>query len=195
MLQERTTIEETHTTEIKTIKNSFNKEVENLRKALDKQSSNNSRLQINSDKAERDAKEAKAELVTKTKNLEKADRDLKTLQELYISLKNKSDNDEKELSLLKPEYEILKKKHEDAKTSLEDETIKRVDLQNEIMSLEESMKFENQMLEQQLNETRTKKQMEISELDGRLNEEYEAKLQKSLYVSTLDSFFDKFQNF
>jgi len=139
------------------------------------------RLQINCDKAERDAKEAKAELATKTKNLEKADRDFKALQELYTSLKYKSDNDEKELSLLKPEYEILKKKHEDAKASLEDETIKRVDLQNELLSKEESMKFENQMLEQQLNETRTKKQMEISELDGRLNEEYEAKLQKSLH--------------
>merc|ERR1711981_303812 len=108
--QERTTIEETHTTEVKTIKNTFNKGVENLRKALDKQSSNNSRLQINCDKAERDAKEAKAELATKTKNLEKADRDFKALQELYTSLKYKSDNDEKELSLLKPEYEILKKK-------------------------------------------------------------------------------------
>ena len=93
---------------------------------------------------------------------------------------------------MKPENEILKKKLEDAKTNLEDETLKRVDLQNELMSKEESMKFENQMLEQQLNETRTKKQMEISELDGRLNEEYEAKLQKSLHVSTYTNKFLKF---
>ena len=39
------------------------------------------------------------------------------------------------------------------------------------------------MLEQQLNETRVKKQMEISEIDGRLSEAYDAKLQQSLSVS------------
>ena len=36
------------------------------------------------------------------------------------------------------------------------------------------------MLEQQLNETRVRKQMEISEIDGKLTEQYEAKLQQSL---------------
>ena len=41
---------------------------------------------------------------------------------------------------------------------------------------------ENSMLEQQLNETKVKKQIEISEIDGRLSEEYEAKLQQSLAV-------------
>lgn len=39
------------------------------------------------------------------------------------------------------------------------------------------------MLEQQLNETRVRKQIEISEIDGRLNEEYEAKMAKSMNVS------------
>ena len=40
-----------------------------------------------------------------------------------------------------------------------------------------------QMLEQQLNETRVRKQMEISEIDGKLYEQYEAKMQQSLNVS------------
>ena len=39
------------------------------------------------------------------------------------------------------------------------------------------------MLEQQLNETRVRKQIEISEIDGRLNEQYEAKMEKSMSVS------------
>ena len=43
------------------------------------------------------------------------------------------------------------------------------------------------MLEQQLNETRVRKQIEISEIDGRLNEEYEAKMAKSLNVSIYKS--------
>ena len=45
-----------------------------------------------------------------------------------------------------------------------------------------------QMLEQQLNETRTRKQMEISEIDGRLTEKYEAKMQQSLAVSIFVNF-------
>ena len=40
-----------------------------------------------------------------------------------------------------------------------------------------------QILEQQLNETRVRKQMEISEIDGQLTEKYEAKMQQSLAVS------------
>ena len=38
---------------------------------------------------------------------------------------------------------------------------------NQLQTKEESLKFENSMLEQQLNETRVKKQMEISEIDSR----------------------------
>ena len=53
----------------------------------------------------------------------------------------------------------MKDKLEDAKRNLEDETLKRVDLQNQLMSLEENLKFENQMLEKQLNETRVRKQV------------------------------------
>ena len=41
------------------------------------------------------------------------------------------------------------------------------------------------MLEQQLNETRTRKQMEISEIDGELNKAYEAKLNQGLQVCKL----------
>ena len=90
---------------------------------------------------------------------------------------------EDELKTLRPERDNLKKRLDETKKNLEDETLKRVDLQNQVMSIEESMKFENNLLEQQLNETRTRKQMELSELDGRLNEQYEAKMQQSLNVS------------
>jgi len=41
------------------------------------------------------------------------------------------------------------------------------------------------MLEKQLNETRVRKQMEISELDGRLSQDYERKLEESLSVTII----------
>ena len=47
------------------------------------------------------------------------------------------------------------------------------------------MKFENNLLEQQLNETKMRKQIEISEMDGKLQDQYEEKLQQSLTVSKM----------
>ena len=85
-----------------------------------------------------------------------------------------------ELRSLKPEHEKLKKKLEDAQRNLEDETLKRIDLQNQLQTSQEEAKFENHMLEQQLNETRTRKQIEIEEIDGQYQHKYEEKLQSSL---------------
>ena len=70
----------------------------------------------------------------------------------------------------------------DAKKNLEDETLKRIDLQNQLQTMQEEHKFENSILEQQLNETRTRKQIEIEEVDSRVSTEYEQKLQSSLQV-------------
>ena len=70
----------------------------------------------------------------------------------------------------------------DAKKNLEDETLKRIDLQNQLQTMQEEHKFENSILEQQLNETRTRRQIEIEEVDSRVSSEYEQKLQSSLQV-------------
>ena len=47
---------------------------------------------------------------------------------------------------------------------------------------QEGLQFENSLLEQQLNETKVRKTIEISEIDGKLHEQYEEKLQQSLAV-------------
>lgn len=74
----------------------------------------------------------------------------------------------------------MTKKLEDAKRNLEDETLKRVDLQNQLQTNQENWNFQNQLLEQQLNESRIRKQIEISEIDGKLNKDYDDKLQRAL---------------
>merc|ERR1712045_994247 len=53
-------------------------------------------------------------------------------------------------------------------------------LAEELKTMQEEHKFENSILEQQLNETRTRKQIEIEEVDSRVSTEYEQKLQSSL---------------
>lgn len=63
---------------------------------------------------------------------------------------------------------------------LEDESLARVDVENSNQSLREELSFKDQVFQQQLTETRSKRQIEISEIDGRLAEQYEAKLQQTL---------------
>ena len=92
-----------------------------------------------------------------------------------------------ELQTIRPDYNKMAGKLADAKKNLEDETLKRIDLQNQLQTMQEEHKFENSILEQQLNETRTRKQIEIEEVDSRVSSEYEQKLQSSLQVIfTLD---------
>lgn len=148
-------------------------------------SKDKAKLEIEAEKSAREAREAKSELSTKDKLLTATDRELKSLQSKYNEALTRANNAEAEMKTLKPDHARLKDKLEDAKRNLEDETLKRVDLQNQLLSQEESLKFENNMLEKQLNETRVRKQMEISELDGRLSQDYEKKLEESLSVNGL----------
>jgi len=85
-----------------------------------------------------------------------------------------------ELKDLEKEIEKLKKMLETLRKNLEEETLARVDLENNIQSLKEELTFKDQVFQQELSESRSRRQVEISEIDGRLNEQYEAKLQQSL---------------
>jgi lamin B len=85
-----------------------------------------------------------------------------------------------ELKELEKENDKLKKLLEALRKNLEEETLARVDLENNIQSLKEELTFKDQVFQQELSESRSRRQVEISEIDGRLNEQYEAKLQQSL---------------
>ena len=74
----------------------------------------------------------------------------------------------------------MKNKLSDAQKNLEDETLKRIDLQNQLQTAQEEAKFNNSVLTQQLNESKMRKQIEFEELDGALHTKYEDKLQQSL---------------
>ena len=74
----------------------------------------------------------------------------------------------------------LRKQLDDLRKQLEAETLARVDLENQNQSLREELSFKDQVHGQELTETRSRRQIEISEIDGRLAKQYEAKLQQSL---------------
>merc|ERR1719412_451497 len=177
---ERSTIEETHIEEVTTVKTLYGKELDQLRNAVDAIAREKARLEIEADKNGREAKEAKVTLIQNEKRLAAAERDLTNRNQRLLEVESQLTALEDEVRKLRPDNSKLSKQLVDAKRNLEDETLKRTDLQNQLQTKEESLKFENSMLEQQLNETRVKKQMEISEIDSRLSEAYEQKLQQSL---------------
>merc|ERR1719322_1303547 len=177
---ERSTIEETHIEEVTTVKTLYNKELDQLRNAVDAISREKARLEIEADKNGREAKEAKTTLIQNEKRLAAAERDLTNKNQRLLEVESQLNALDGEVRSLRPENAKMSKQLADAKRNLEDETLKRTDLQNQLQTKEESLKFENSMLEQQLNETRVKKQMEISEIDSRLSDAYEQQMQQSM---------------
>ncbi len=87
---------------------------------------------------------------------------------------------EAELRDALPELEQLKKKLAELKRHLDDEQLKKADLENTCARLEEDLKFKMSVLEKELTEVKTRKEIEINEMDGKLQEEYEDRLQKAL---------------
>lgn len=174
------TIEEEKSTEIVSMKDNYGHELMSLRKALDVTAKEKAKLEIDSDKYEKESREAKARLREKEKSLDSATKEARALQNRVDKLQADYDQDKSELKELRPEHAKLQKKLDDAKKNLEDETLKRIDLQNQLQSAEEALKFENQMLTKQLNETKIRKQIEITEMDGRFQEQYDDKMHLSL---------------
>ena len=79
-----------------------------------------------------------------------------------------------------PEVQSLREKLAEAKRQLDDEQLKSADLENTCARLEEDLKFKLQLLEKELSEVKHRKEVEITEMDGKLQEEYEDRLQKAL---------------
>merc|ERR1719361_1428032 len=95
-------------------------------------------------------------------------------------LQDERESAEKELREALPELEALKKKLAELKRHLDDEQLKKADLENTCARLEEDLKFKMSVLEKELVEVKTRKEIEINEMDGKLQEEYEDRLQKAL---------------
>lgn len=89
---------------------------------------------------------------------------------------------------LQKEIDRLKRQLDDLRKALEAETLARVDRENAAQSLREELAFRDQIHVQELTDTRKRTQVEICEIDGRLAEQYEAKLQQVSNKSSLNFF-------
>lgn len=177
------TSEETTTREVSHIKDMYENELNQTRVALDSLAKEKAKLEIDTKRLFEENAELKARLDKAKKDLATAERNANLYESRFndITIKYNQALVEKKKALddIK-EADKLAKQLDEMRKNLAEETLLRVDMENRLQSLKEDFEFKEAVHDKQLKETRTKRQVEISEIDGRLSEEYEAKLQLSL---------------
>lgn len=187
LTREVQTSQEIVTREVTNIKSIYEHELNDARKVLDETAHERAKLEIDAKRLWEENEELRAKLDKKSKDFILADNQARVLESRVSDLQTKCNqaiSDRKkiadELKDSEKEVEKLRKQIEENRKCLEEETLTRVDLENTLQSLKEELQFKDQIYQQELTETRTKRQVDISEIDGKLAQQYEAKLQESL---------------
>jgi len=181
------TYEEHKTVEINNVKDLYDKQVQDLKKALDNMNQNYNQLKVGAEGLLHENEDLKTKLKKKEADFLNANDRAIALEEELRNLGNKMSKLEADYSRAQhemmevmPEMETLKARLEDAKRALDKEQLKSSGLENKCASLEEDLKFQLSLLEKELTEVKTRKEIEITEMDGKLQNEYEDRLQKAL---------------
>nr|WJP01042.1 lamin B isoform X1 [Portunus trituberculatus] len=181
------TIQESVSKEVVSMKGLYESELSDARKLLDDTAKEKAQLQIDVGKMKSANEDLRLRLSKKERELSAAEKALAAAENQVSDLTarlNTSESERKkllaELKDLREEVGKLSRQLSEAKQQLESETLMRVDLENRCQSLKEELQFKHQIFEQEVTETKKRKQMEISEIDGKLQVEYEAKLKDSL---------------
>lgn len=187
LTREVQTTQETVTREVSNIKAMYEHELSDARKLLDDTSRERAKLEIDTKRLWDDNEDLKSKLDKKTKDCQLFERDAIIYQTRCNDLQSQFNQSQAERKKLaereqerEKELERLTALLDDARKHLEEETLQRIDLENNIQSLKEDIIFKDQVYQQEISETRSKRQVEISEIDGRLTKQYEAKLHSSL---------------
>ena len=181
------TFEEHKTVEVNNVKSLYDKQIEELKKALDNMNQNYNQLKVHAEGLLHEHEDIKTKLNKRETDLQNATDRSEALEEELRNLGNKmskleGDHHKAQRDLMDaiPELETLRAQLDKAKRQLDQEQLKSSGLENKCSSLEEDLKFQLSLLEKELTEVRTRKEIEIHEMDGKLQSEYEDRLQKAL---------------
>uniref|UniRef100_A0A915JJW1 Lamin n=1 Tax=Romanomermis culicivorax TaxID=13658 RepID=A0A915JJW1_ROMCU len=169
------------------VRSAFETELAEARSLLDETARERARLQIESSKY----KTLVDELNIKIGKLERDLKDSET-RRLYVESQvqdlqgklNTADSQRKhwedETKKIRAENNDLRKQLENARRQLEDETVHRVDLENRLQSAKEELLFNRNLFDKELDESRQKRTVELTEINQQIEDEYKAKLQEAL---------------
>jgi len=179
--------EEHQTVEISHVKEMYSKQIDDLKAALDSMNKQYNQLKVGAEGLLSENEDIKGKMEKKDKDLSSANARIQDLEDELRSMVNKLSRLESEkvqfqsqLDEVLPEVRHLREKLVEAKRTLDEEQLKSADLENTCARLDEDLKFKMQLLEKQLMEVKNRKEIEITERDGQLQEEYEDRLQKAL---------------
>jgi lamin B len=180
-------IEEYQSKEVTNVKQIYDTEIDSLKEALDGLSRQYNQLKVASEGLLNENEDLKDTLRRKDNDLRNTGDIVSSLQDEVRQLnsrlgdmENAKKKTQEKLDEVLPEIARLKEKLNDAKKQLDDEVLRKAELENQCQRLDEELKFKISLLEQQLEEVKTRKEIEITEMDGKLQEEYEDRLQKAL---------------
>ncbi|XP_064618743.1 lamin Dm0-like isoform X2 [Lineus longissimus] len=179
--------EETSTREVSNVKKLYEQELNDARKLLDDLGKEKARLQIELSALKTELSELRDKYSRRDRdatNLEKklntAEAELADLRAKYADANQKRQNLENENKKLRAENTTLDKQLGVSKKELENETLMRVDLENRVQSLNETLKFNESLHQQQLNETKSRTEISMTEVDDRYQHEYDNRLAEAL---------------
>ncbi|XP_078616645.1 lamin-B2-like isoform X2 [Branchiostoma floridae x Branchiostoma japonicum] len=181
-----TSSEEITQREVTNIKSMFEQELTDARKLLDDTAKEKARVQIEAGKYRAEADELRAKLAKSEGALATAEKKRHQAESALNEKEGRLQNAiadkqraEGELAALRLEFANLEKQLATARKQLEEETLLRVDLENKVQTLREEVEFNKQVYEQELTESRTRKEVSITEVDAG-EAAFESRLQEAL---------------
>jgi DNA repair exonuclease SbcCD ATPase subunit len=179
--------EEHQTVEINNVKEIYEKQVDELKDALDKMNQQYNQLKVGAEGLLNENGELKEKIGKRDNDLKNAHDHVTALEDELRGLGNRMSEMESDkrklhdqLHEVLPELDSLRDALNKAKRALDDDALDKADLQNKCERLEDDLKFKMELLEQELTEVKTRKEVEITEMDGKLQEEYECRLKQAL---------------
>ncbi|XP_015783247.1 lamin Dm0 [Tetranychus urticae] len=164
------------------------KEIRDLRLALDEVSTQKAKLELDTNRFRTEKDEIDKKLKAKQKeflNVQKKCESLETQLDDAKSRLNQSHNERKRLedniNELNHDLQSANKQLQDAQRQLEAEVYSRVNLENQIQSLREELIFKETLHEQELSETRVMRETQIEHaVEEQIKEQYEQRLADEL---------------
>eukprot|EP00096_Caligus_rogercresseyi_P015176 TRINITY_DN761_c0_g1_i12.p1 TRINITY_DN761_c0_g1~~TRINITY_DN761_c0_g1_i12.p1 ORF type:complete len:675 (+),score=193.11 TRINITY_DN761_c0_g1_i12:203-2227(+) len=181
------TVEEYQSKELSNVKDLYDKQTEELKEALDTMNKQYNQLKVGAEGLLQENQDLKDRLRKKESDYKNSMNHVSSLEDQIRNLTNKLSEEVSErkkvadeLQDILPELDSLRERLAEAKRLLDEEQLKKANLENQCSRLEEDLKFKLQLLEKELMEVKTRKEIEITEMDSKLQDEYEDRLQKAL---------------
>lgn len=181
------TYEETSNREVVNLKALYERELADARKILDDTAKEKAKLQLEANKYKEDADEyatkynkRERDITTLEKRVQIIESDLNDSRSKLADAVSQKQHYENENKRLRSELANLEKQLAHCKKQLEEETLRRVDLENRLQTAQEDLALRSQIHETQMNETRSRTEVSMQEFDTTVEREYQSRLADAL---------------